>query len=247
MPICSCCNKTVEDHRFVKCTVCDKQFNIDCVNVSATDARKFRTNPSYIYHCNTCAGLGNDLVSLRKAIVSLQDEIKLLKNSLCDSPPQTSFSALDMEKVIQEISNREKRKRNIIVFGCKETASDSSREQNQLDQQVVRDVFTTMGVDGGEMKLMRLGKFDPTKEDRCRPIRVTLPSESVVFDALRSLNTLKLSPRFANLFVARDKTPMQLKLHNDVRQELNSRLDNGETNLKIKYSNGIPTIVSSLN
>lgn len=247
MSICSCCNKTVEDNRTIKCTVCDKLYNIECVGVSATDGRKFRTNPCYNYNCNSCAELGNTLGSLMKAIAALQDEIKLLKNSLRDSPPQTSnVSALDMERIIQEIADREKRKCNIIIFGYKETAGESS-EQNQLDQKMVQDVFSTLGIDGGDMKLLRLGKFDPTKEDSCRPVRVTLPSESVVLDTLRSSSTLKLSPSFTKLFVARDKTPMQLKIHNDARLELNRRLDSGETDLKIRYSNGIPTIVSSLN
>ena len=40
---------------------------------------------------------------------------------------------------------------------------------------------------------------------------------------------------------------MQIKIYNDVKTELNNRLQNGESNLKIKFIKGIPNIISSLN
>lgn len=247
MAVCSCCSTTVEDHRTVNCCVCGKVFNISCVDVSAAEARKIHANSGLTWSCEGCSRLGSDLNGLKKAIVSLQEEIKILKNKLDIAPPQSSLSAIDMERVIGEISDRERRKCNVIVFGCKETAAESNREQNQYDQQMVKEILSTLGVRDVEPKSIRLGKYDVTKVDSCRPIKVTLPSELTVFTILRSANALKSSTKFAGLFISRDKTPFQLKMHNDARQELKRRRDNGESNLKIKYSNGIPGIVSSLN
>ena len=108
---------------------------------------------------------------------------------------------------------------------------------------------TTLLVADPELKVSRLGKFDSTPNKRSRPIKVVFSSEANVISTLKKLKKLKLKSiqKFAKISIFRDRTPMQIKIYNDVKTELNNRLQNGESNLKIKFIKGIPNIISSLN
>ena len=120
MPACSCCNKKVDEHRSVSCLVCQKAYNIECVDVSPTEARKIRNKTGLTWTCKKCSLIGNDLASLKGVLVSLQEEILLLKQRFSDKPSEPSSSLMDMEKVIQEIADRDRRKCNVIVYGIRE-------------------------------------------------------------------------------------------------------------------------------
>ena len=78
---CHCCKKITEDHRLVSCSVCKNGFNIDCVDVSSTEARRLRTKSGLKWNCSSCLSLGNDIDSLRSIIINLQKDITELKES----------------------------------------------------------------------------------------------------------------------------------------------------------------------
>lgn len=230
----------------VNCFVCNKAFKMECVNISSADIRKINARSGMSWTCKNCMGLGNDFAGLKSLIVSLQNEIKALKTTIRESTPAGSTPLVQTEMIIQEICEREKRKNNIIVYGCKESDCGSNREQIVLDKALVRDMCEELDVIDGDLKVFRLGKFDPTKTDRNRPIKVSFSNELSVTKVLRGLPKLGKSTRFSNISIYRDRTPMQAQLHKDIRAELSQRLDNGESNLQIKYKKGIPTIVSTI-
>ncbi|KAJ3658926.1 hypothetical protein Zmor_010640 [Zophobas morio] len=181
-----------------------------------------------------CAQLGNDINGLKAAIVALQDEIKILKTQVSTPVQSTTFSLIETEKIVNEVSERERRKNNA--------------EQLNVDTVFVKDMLSSLGInDTDNLKISRLGKFDATKDDRRRPIRVTLHSENSVTLVLRASKQLKTSNNWKNIYLSKDRTPMQLEIHRNIRNELHQRLANGESNLRINYKNGIPNIVSSLN
>ncbi|KAJ3652354.1 hypothetical protein Zmor_018328 [Zophobas morio] len=108
--------------------------------------------------------LGSDLNALKSAIVLLQDEINVLKTTISTTQskaPRDDNSLLGTEKVIQEISEREKRKSNIVIYGCKEDKVNSSKDQHSLDADKVSQILITL-LNIAEYSLFRLGKFDST-------------------------------------------------------------------------------------
>lgn len=244
---CSCCDKSSESHKTVNCLICAKPYKIECANISAAEARKIHSKTGYSWTCKHCLQFGNDLASLRTVISALQVEVKALKDSIREPPPVTKTSLIETEKIIHEISEREKRKNNIVVFGYKEATSSSRNEQSKLDNELVDEICLDLGITDANIKTFRLGKYDPTQSERKRPIKVAFSSESSVITVMRNLAKLKDNPRFTNMFIFRDRTPMQIQLHNEVKAELSARLNNGEADIKIKYIKGIPSIVSTLN
>lgn len=244
MPICTCCNKTDESHKLVNCCVCKKPYRIDCVKISVSEARKIHLKTGFTWTCNNCIEFGEDLNSLKSIIASLQEEIKILKESVLQSATYSSSSLLDTEKVIQEISDRDRRKNNIVIFGRPEDKVNNNSEQINLDTVLVNEICMNVQVDVGDFKVSRLGKFDPTAANRKRPIKVSFSSDAAVARILRNIPKLKSNSKFSSLSIFRDRTPMQLQIHKEAKAELNSRIRNGETNLRIKYRNGIPSIVS---
>ena len=153
-----------------------------------------------------------------------------------------SVSLLDTEKVIQEVAERDKRKNNIIIFGCEENSA-SAKDQENADKDHLPNILQTLNITEDNLSFYRLGKFDPSKSNR-RPIKILLSSVDKVSVALRNAYKLRTS-QFSNISVSTDRTPMQLMIYKNMKAELNNRLGNGETNLRIKYQNGIPRIIST--
>ena len=125
-----------------------------------------------------CIDIGNDLNSIKRVLVSLQEQIKMLKAIISSSNTSnlSTNPVLESEKIIQEISEREKRKSNIIIYGCKEEKDTSNNEQLQLDIVKVSNILTNLGLKESEHTCFKLGKFDPMNVNRCRLIKVSLPA-----------------------------------------------------------------------
>lgn len=116
-----------------------------------------------------------------------------------------------------------------------------------MDDELVSEMCSILEITDADIKTFRLGKYDPTRSESKRPIKVVFSSVVSVTAVMRNLTKLRDNPRFGNISIFRDRTPVQIQLHNEIKTELNARLDNGETDIKIKYIKGIPSIVSSLN
>ena len=70
--ICSCCNKTTEEHRSIMCSLCKKSYSISCVDITRTEATKIKQDKSGLkWNCKNCAILSDDINSLKLIIFSL--------------------------------------------------------------------------------------------------------------------------------------------------------------------------------
>lgn len=242
---CNCCGKSEQPHRIVTCNTCKKSYIIDCVDISSAEVRKIHSKSSGLsWSCTNCAQLGNDLNSLKAAIIALQHDIKILKESA--QPATSTFSPLDFEKVVQEVADRERRKINLIIYGCREANFKNSKDQVNADVTMFQDLARDAGLDA-EYKLSRLGKISPSNSNSCRPIKVTFSTENAVLAMLRSTRELKKNERWSGLSFSRDRTVVQRELYKSVRKELDERISKGESNIRIKYKDGIPTICTNLN
>lgn len=180
-------------------------------------------------------------------INNLEDEIRDLKvrfAALADNRAATATTSniLAGEDIINEIYERNKRSRNIILYGSLESGT-SKQEQTNLDSVLMQELLGEIGIQSDEIKPVRLAKFDATREQRSRPIRITLSSSNDVFKTTRKFKTIKNNPKYSHLSVSFDRTPKQIAIFKSMKAELTTRTAAGETDLKIKFQNGIPTII----
>lgn len=180
-------------------------------------------------------------------INNLQDEIRDLKvrfAALADNRAATATTSniLAGEDIINEIYERNKRSRNIILYGSLESGT-SKQEQTKLDSVLMQGLLGEIGIQSDEIKPIRLGKFDTTREQLSRPIRITLSSSDDVFKTIRKFKTIKNNPKYSHLSVSFDRTPKQIAIFKSIKAELTTRTAAGETGLRIKFQNGIPTII----
>lgn len=85
------------------------------------------------------------------------------------------------------------------------------------------------------IKSIRLGKYIPTKN---RPIKVCFDDTHTPRFLLR--NKIKLHE---NIQIYADQTPTQKQYWQSMKEELQTRTNNGEKDLIMKYIRGVPRIV----
>lgn len=241
---CVCCGKTSEEHKMISCCACKDDYFHSCADLTATEVKSIRAKKSLSWNCPRCAELGNNIQELKSLIISLQKEIENIK-SIKLSAPVSPNTTLDFEEVIQEISERNSRKKNIILYGVPENISGNRDEKVIHDQQQITNVLNHLLPEAefeSTPKPMRLGKLDVNKSTP-RPIKITLPSESIAHELIHKAHRLKTFNDIPNVKVSLDKTPRQQEHYRNLKKELERRITAGENNLRIKYIRGSPQIV----
>ncbi|KAJ3658516.1 hypothetical protein Zmor_010251 [Zophobas morio] len=146
---CTCCAVAIESHKAVNCLICGKTYKIECVNISTAEARKIHAKSGLTWSCKDCLNMGNDLLSLKRAIVNLQSEIIKLKTAVATPPAPNTITPIlvQEEKIIQEINEREKRKGNLIIYGAKEDGNAKSNDdQLKSDATQIPKILETLEV-----------------------------------------------------------------------------------------------------
>lgn len=172
-----------------------------------------------------------------KRINSLEKEVSNLKNS--------DGSTCSIDLVVEEINDRERRTCNVIVYNVPESTSGTTSVRVDHDHNMISKLtssFCTVS-DDSPFKSHRLGR--PARNN-CRPLRVTFKKSDLVVDFCKNFDKsrlLGLDPCLKDVAISRDRTPKERKYLADLRVSLNERVENGETDLTIKYVNGIPKIV----
>lgn len=189
--------------------------------------------------------LMNELKILRttnQKVEQLEADIKQLREEVHDLKNKTKPEDIT-NVVLKETIERKLRANNFIIFGSPDSNTAGTMEE---DVTLAKDIIiaTTKDIDKKNTvaKVFRLGKFNQNKP---RPIKVICTSSELVNTTLRNSKNLKNTPNFAGLYISNDKTHKQLEEYNHVKSQLIGRTKGGEPNLRIKYINGHPTIVSS--
>ena len=181
-------------------------------------------------------------MALGKLKEDLTAQISEVKNSI--KPAVEPFD--NFKEICKEVREREKRKKNIIVFGFPEQPDTVSTDtRSTKDDEIVNDILTFLqpNVDITILKSQRLGRFNAANANS-RPIKATLNNESDVFKYISKANRLRTMDRFKNINVSTDRTPKQISYFKHLKSQLDERTKNGETNLKNRHVNNIPKIVS---
>nr|CAH7714010.1 unnamed protein product [Callosobruchus chinensis] len=225
----------------LNCSICKKTFKNSCVDISSAEVRLLNSNKGCDWSCRSCRAFGNEMKDLKALILKLQEDIQVLKSEAVavNSPNQDDF----LEEIITEVEERSKRRKNLVIFGVPE--QDQSLSNND---QVSRDVTNTVeilrvmnrDIDAQAIKPIRLGKH---VEGKSRPIKVYFGSEQQVTQIIHNARALRNS-RYKKVSVSYDRTPRQQAHYKRIKEQLQERENAGEANLKIKYVNGTPRIVS---
>nr|CAI5837874.1 unnamed protein product [Callosobruchus analis] len=237
---CKCCNQMCESHLLVTCCICKEKYKHSCVEVTTNELRTLNANKGYDWTCKDCRVTGKDLKDLKALIIQLQNDIKDLKAENARIAESSGFS---LEDVIEEISERQKRKSNVMLFNVEEPDQNKSvREQTESDINLATNILNTIAPDISlaGAKVVRLGPFAATK---VRPVKIILNSPENARKILMNSKKLKNHNIYKKINVSADRTKKQLDHYKRLKQELLSRHATGDTNCRIKYINDIPRII----
>lgn len=171
--------------------------------------------------------LKDDNIVLRNNINSLSVRLEALELNRSTSQDDSFLDFMD----------RQARSKNVILFNVPEASNDS----NVSDISTVEHIFDKLVLGIKPVTVQRLGK----PSGKTRPLKISLTLASDVFKLLGSSKKLKSDQIFNEIKITSDKTPKQRLFFQNLRNELNTRRSNGESNLTIKYFKGTPSIVTS--
>lgn len=152
-------------------------------------------------------------------------------------------SGSTVDDVLLELSEREARKNNLILFNMPESTMEDVEGRKRADEQSVRQLFsdiTKTDISRAFVKVVRIGGRSGNK---IRPLKIVLQSETLVADILRGTPQLRGLPQYHGIAVSSDRTPGQRQQYRLLKQQLAERVASGERNLKIRNITGIPRIV----
>lgn len=246
---CSACQVEFSVEKDISCDLCRQLVHAACAGISRTEAQCLKSKERKIsYHCPSCADFKDQLKHLKtltSVVDSMQKELETIKQRMSAGSAGDRMDAMDVERVIGEVVEREKRGNNIILFGMPELEGGTKNDQLEADGQMVAEIFRVLEVPSDDVVPVRLGKFDASKHDRKRPVKVTLSDSASVIKVLRVAKKLKSSEQFRGVVLSKDKTPYQQQIYRGVRSELLQRKAAGEANIFIKYANDVPFIAKS--
>lgn len=265
---CKVCNlaiskSNIKDKEVISCDSCRAYFHFssvkekNCSNISSTEQRALiLQSRSIIFFCDDCRdafksipllvrqidSLKNDVESLKLEVADLKKANKVISESFSEGKSTNSITNVlnNANDVISEITERESRKKNVIIFGLPEA------EDIQNDKAKCLEILKTVDSQVESIpKLFRLGKIPTNGTARPRPIKILLTSSDKAIELMKKAKILKSIDRFKNITLTSDKTPIQQQQYKELKLELNRRMSNGEKNLIIKYRNGEPKIVKN--
>lgn len=249
---CIKCNADVNEGTDVmlRCDGCNRPIHASCSELTPAELKCFNLRSSVKrrvkYLCLECEQGLHQIPKILQLINELKNEIRELKNASSVDVGVTQLdpanSSQSREQIINEAFERTKRSHNFIIHGSVESGA-SKQDQMRRDTDLVQSVMKECEVEGQNLKPFRIGRFDPTKDTRTRPLKVCLSSPELVHVILRRFRRLKT--KFQNINITPDRTPEQTAYYKSVKAELVQRSEAGETNLRMKYISGIPSIVSS--
>lgn len=251
--VCVKCTLSVNDKSpGIPCGFCASVFHAKCIYLNKDQLAFFNNNAGAFYKCDNCRGAGhgnsssrgencNNCSTLIATIKALQATVEALQKEVRSMKENPGQSRDDAEAIINEVCERQRREKNIIIYGLEQITGNTQvnlQEDKRNALHIVRQVVPELVVD--ESKVVRLGKSNNTKP---APVRVQLSSREDVSAILK--NKRKLRERYAHIMISTDNTPMQREQLRKVLQELNERKARGEDGLFVKYVRGNPSVGKS--
>lgn len=244
MPNCAKCKLNIEDNdSYFECDSCKRPIHAQsCSELTSSEIKCMQLKKRVLrFLCNDCNSGLLQIPSIIQSIRELKSEIGLLKSSKPAEPSESHPAPFtNINEIIAELNEREHRKKNIMVFGLSEHQNNT-----QADKDTGFEIIKVANPNASDnIKLFRVGKPN-VNTTKPRPMKIILNSPEEAIQVLRNVNEIKKMKSFENLIITSDKTPNQTLHYKRIKEELSTRTNAGEKNLKIKYFNGEPKIVKN--
>lgn len=247
MPTLTCvhCDRVFDSLHIVNCVICRKHYGNSCIGITSSELRLINSGKGCDWTCTACRSYGNDIKDLKAIIISLKDEVQLLKEAQASVLQKNTPNAEnDYEDMIAEINERNKRKSNLIIYRVVESDQLQSHEaRTKKDFNEIKSILNSISADiqlPSGRKPIRLGQF---QENKIRPIKITLSDESEVHKVIKKFKIVQRNnPALQNISVSFDRTKRQIDHFKKLKTELENRNSENET-FKIQYFHGVPKIV----
>uniref|UniRef100_A0A8D8WYF4 Uncharacterized protein n=1 Tax=Cacopsylla melanoneura TaxID=428564 RepID=A0A8D8WYF4_9HEMI len=199
------------------------------------------------YQCKDCPGTpgsnnSDKFDQLLVVITTLQQQMNAMQSKLnsienqqlnADNETRPHDKQQDMDSVLEELEERKKRKRNVIIYDIDESPSDDLNERIEHDNEKLNQIMGELNTNVQNVKIRRLGKRIPGKK---RPMQVITQNDHEAINMLKKARSMKKT-NFKN-----DLTPMQRDKMRDLGNQLKLKQENGETGWGIKYVKGQPKL-----
>lgn len=208
----------------------------------------------------TVTTISNDITAIREQLVQVNDKLTSFEPRICESEKRIKLledevkslrsadnSGSNLETVIEEFHDRERRSRNVILYNIPESKSKTLSVRIEHDSKHISELtchFGNLDLDYA-FKSYRIGR---PSQDKVRPLKVVFRSVGAVMDFCKNFQQTglrNLNSDLHSVSLSRDRTPTERKHLNELRDTLKARTDNGETDLTIKFLNGVPKIVQN--
>ena len=243
-----------------RCVKCKLPVHNICMDLSRSEQKAIKdSKKQMVYFCNRCDADSrililemknsiNELVSrcnkydkLEASLSQLNNKLNEIESRLAAARDNKGEDDAFNETALNEINERIKRKKNLIIFGLAESNSQSSQERITDDKAEIQKICS-----GDCLELVntwrshRLGRN--VVPGRPRPIKIICRSEEDAQQLLNSLISANKNKQ-TTVSVTRDKTKIQQDYYKKLKDELRQRQVSGENNIVIRNFNGLPKIV----
>lgn len=175
-----------------------------------------------------------DIERINTEILKISNRVNELENNLRGSG---SESPVVLEDVLEEIQERERRARNLILFDMEETVASVRKEGEAADKSRVEETFLVIAPGVEIMKTQRIGK---SRAGHVRPLMVTLSSKIEAVTILKNKYKYKGQTK-----IKQDLTKQQREYLRNLRARLGTMQEAGINDKTIRYINGVPRIVDT--
>jgi len=256
---CGGCSKAVGTPS-VQCTICDLWFHPSCGDINDTLLKLITTTTEqYGSHCWSCRPCQSSVKSINKKVVMMESRLQKIEDTISNQTETIqlvddkigklskevesvkkkvdSVNTSDNSKndVFKELSERENRKENIVMYNITESSSRDAETRKEFDKDEIRKVLEVLKcteVNEDDIKfLYRAGERSKnSSNDSPRPLVVGFRNEVIQNKVICSCRYLKDSV-FKHLSILPDLTPMQRQEEKNMREECrqkNADLNNEE-------------------
>jgi hypothetical protein len=175
------------------------------------------------------SALKTSITELQSIVGELQSQNKRLEERclLVERELSAHQKNCNTSEIFEEMEDRARRSKNIIISGIPELSPDSSKDEaTKKDLLLSMEVLSTLGCkDNTIVDAQRVGK--PGGE-RPRLLRVKCSSSEQRDNILRRAKDLRKCPNYRDVFINVDRTPFQQKRWKEMLLELKRRRDNAE-------------------
>ena len=242
--ICRKCTKGIDDAKedSIYCDRCDGCIHVKCAEMTKQEFSYIRKaqNTKLIFHCPICIkdleGNGEDdriaqqnakLDSLTEFVQVIIAQNKLLIEALKPENKERKVEddiQVQLTEVIQNQSEVEEKKKNVIVFNLPESEeTDTGKKEQEEDLAKVKDILTFLDsrIDTDDIDVKQVERMGRRKGKDAKPrgIKVTLPSVDTKFKAIRNVKKL-VDYKIPKIGVSFDKTKKEVEEDNILRAEL---------------------------